>query len=508
MLNWIFRSSKRLLQLVFASLLGALLMLVVVLVIMINNGPDLEIWHTVELENEYRANSGIGTFQEYLELEGRLFEELDQTIYLKTSAEDHQAVNRYHSGSLSDPSRWPTNWNRTFVMSPDQPQMNVLLLHGMSDSPYSMRSLGQSLSVRGARVAGLRIPGHGQAPSGLVDMDWEDMAAAVKLTVRHLHELSPNLPIYLVGYSNGGALAVHYALDSLQNSNLPKINGLVLLSPEIGISKLAALAVWQERLGHLLGLEKLAWNSLLPEYDPWKYGSFALNAGKQAYEITLAIQRQITQQEKAGKLGKMPPILAFQSIVDATVLSPALVSHLFDRLHPFENQQIRQNGSQHELVLFDINRFTAIDSLLKSDPTAWAKPLMGRTDLAYDLYIVSNKDRADKQMISIDHRSGSSGPTDCETGLYWPESVYSLSHVALPFPPDDPVYGQQDSGQSPGIYLGSLALRGERNVLQITPADMLRLRSNPFYDFLEGRMLVFMGLENYTVGECMLAATQ
>ena len=89
-----------------------------------------------------------------------------------------------------------------------------------------------------------------------------------------------------VGYSNGAALGVNYALSSLEDASLPAIKGLVLISPAIGITKLAALAVWQERLGHLLGLEKLAWNSILPEYDPYQYRSFALNAGKQTHFLT------------------------------------------------------------------------------------------------------------------------------------------------------------------------------------------------------------------------------
>jgi alpha-beta hydrolase superfamily lysophospholipase len=116
------------------------------------------------------------------------------------------------------------------------------------------------------------------------------MRAAVRLAVRHVRDKTGTAPLYIVGYSNGGALAVQYALDTLDDAALPPVDGLVLLSPEIGISKLAALAAFQERLGHLLGLQKLAWTDVLPEYDPWKYGSFALNAAKQAHLITAEIQ--------------------------------------------------------------------------------------------------------------------------------------------------------------------------------------------------------------------------
>lgn len=51
------------------------------------------------------------------------------------------------------------------------------------------------------------------------------------------------------------------------------------------------------------------------------------------------------------------------------------------------------------------------------------------------------------------------------------------------------------AGSSPGISLGNRALRGERGVLQVPAAELLRLRYNPFHSYLENRMLAFMGFE-------------
>ena len=461
----------------------------------LNSRTDLSVWHKTILDEEFSADSGLKNFGEYLALEERLFEQLDQQVYQKIEPEDRRAINRYYRGSFSDPDRWPTNWNRSFILPTGQPKVSVLLLHGLSDSPYSLRSIGQLLHDRGAYVIGLRVPGHGQAPSGLLKVDWQDMAAAVRLAMVELQEKSANSPLYIVGYSNGGALAVQYTLDSLADRTLMPLAGLVLMSPEIGVSKLAVLAKWQERLGHLLGLEKLAWNSLLPEYDPWKYGSFALNAGKQAYRITQAIQEQLGEQAKAGTLGNMPPILAFQSVVDATVTAPALVHNFFERLPVISSKPGDNKQKQHELVLFDINRYAEIDPLMKENPTAWIDPMLKSEKHSFKLTLVSNKDRKDQHVVAASRMPKSSGVEICDTGLKWPEYVYSLSHVALPFPPDDPVYGGDEAGPSPGIDLGLLALRGERNVLQVPASDMLRLRYNPFYSYQERRMLAFMGFE-------------
>ena len=53
--------------------------------------------------------------------------------------------------------------------------------------------------------------------------------------------------------------------------------------------------------------------------------------------------------------------------------------------------------------------------------------------------------------------------------MSWPDDVYSLSHIALPFSPDDPLYGDDPNSENPGIRLGRLALHGENNTLSIPP---------------------------------------
>ena len=506
MTNRFLHTIHRIFRTLLSSLLGALVVIIVLAVIELNSRPDLSVWHTTVLDQEFRADSGLKSFGEYLELEDRLFQQLDRLIYQKVKKSDRRAINRYNRGSLSDPGRWPTNWNRSFVLPVDKPKIAVLLIHGMSDSPYSLRSIGELLHDRDAFVIGMRVPGHGQAPSGLLNVEWEDMAAAVRLAMIELREKSAGAPLYIVGYSNGGALAVQYTLDSLTDDSLKVVDGLVLLSPEIGISKLAALAKWQERLGHLLGLEKLAWNSLLPEYDPWKYGSFALNAGKQAYLITQEIQQQITRQAKAGALKNMPPILAFQSVVDSTVTAPALVNNLFDRLPALSPAQEDSHHMHHELVLFDINRWAEIDPLMNENPSAWIDPMRKDENLGFILTLMTNQSHAQnherKQVFAVSRMPGSSEPEECDTDLSWPEDVYSLSHVALPIPHDDPVYGGDDAGPSPGISLGDIALRGEKGVLRVPAADMLRIRHNPFDKYFQRRTLVFMGFEPVPDGFC------
>jgi len=485
MIRTVFSHAARILvRLLGYGLLGAFVVALIAYISFLESRPDLSIWHLTDLDEEYTVKSDVSDFKEYLALEDRLFAQLDEHVYAKVARGPEDAINRYSRGSLSDPERWPVNWNRSFELRTDSPVAGVLLLHGLSDSPYSLRALGERLHQAGAWVLGLRIPGHGTAPPGLVETRWQDMAGAVRIAARHLRDALGEKPLYLLGYSNGGALSMEYTLSSLDDASLPRPAGVVLLSPEIGISEVAALAVWQARLGHLLGLDKLAWTSVLPEYDPYKYGSFAVNAGDVAYRITRHIQDQLDALQGTGKLEKLPPILAFQSSVDATVSPAALVENLFDRLP----------AGGHELVLFDINRSVLDRGILKHDPKTVFEPLLRKTDRPFDLTIITNEHAGSPRVVA---RTELHGKEQISSTTYlgeWPTGIYSLAHVALPFSPDDPVYGGPSAAKSDGIQLGNLSLRGEHGVLRISGNDLLRLRWNPFFDYVQTRMLEFMHL--------------
>jgi alpha-beta hydrolase superfamily lysophospholipase len=467
-----------------SGIIVAFIVLVTVFVMNLENRPNLKVWHEAELDAEFTADNPAETFEGYLALEKRLFAQLDEQVFGRVQPGDRGLINRYHRGSLSDPDGWARNWNRTFELSAYAPKAGVLLLHGMSDSPYSLRSIGQRLHEEGAWVIGLRIPGHGTAPSGLVSVRWQDMAAAVRLAVRHLREKVNDRPLYIVGYSNGGALAVHYALSALEDAALPQVKGLVLISPAIGVLKIAALAVWQSRLGHLLGLDKLAWNDILPEYDPFKYGSFAVNAGDQVYRLTNEIKSRFKAPGVTAKLHQFPPVLAFQSVVDATVSTRAVVQELFE--------QLPEGG--HELVVFDINRDTEIVRVLTSDPKAEMDALLSDEGLHFTLSIVTNAGEGSKDVVLRQRKPGNQKISETPLGMRWPRDIYSLSHVALPFPISDRLYGKPISADSSKLQLGNLDFRGERGVVQIPASAMLRLRWNPFYPYIEQRLLEFVQL--------------
>jgi hypothetical protein len=61
--------------------------------------------------------------------------------------------------------------------------------------------------------------------------------------------------------------------------------------------------------------------------------------------------------------------------------------------------------------------------------------------------------------------------------------------VALPFPPDDPLYGQRPPENEDILFLGEMAMKGERGLLKLSAEWLLRMRYNPFYEVIETRVL-------------------
>src|SRR5688572_11671051 len=311
--------------------------------------PDLKPWHLAPLHEEFTAADSIRVHDlaGYRALEDRLFAELQVEVYDQVAGPDRRQLHRFSSGSLADGNAFPAQGNRTYELPVAAPKCGALLLHGLTDSPYFLKGIAARLHDKGCLVVGLRLPGHGTAPVALTRVRWEDWAAAVRLAARDLRgRLGKEVPFYLVGFSTGAALSVEYALAEMEGADQPKPDAIVLLSPAIGVDPLAWLAPWQARLATLPGLGKLAWLGVAPEYDPYKYNSFPVNAGQQVYELTEEIDARLGRLEETGPVHGFPRTLVFQSVTDATVSPQAVITRFLARLAP----------EGHEAVAFDVNR--------------------------------------------------------------------------------------------------------------------------------------------------------
>ena len=440
---------------------------------------------TVKLEEEFTARryGGRMDLDGYLALEERLFAELEAKAMARGVPAATALFDRYVEGSPSDPGRFPRNWNRTWITIPESPRGAVLLLHGLSDSPYSLRAIGRIYAEHGFSVIGLRLPGHGTVPTGILHATWRDWAAAARLGLDRARELAGSGPLHVVGYSNGALLSLLVTLEGLEDPGRRVPDRLVLLSPAMGLPRIARFAWWVRLISWMPPFRKSSWQDIGPEVDPFKYSSFPFNASYQCWKGTRVVQRRLDRAIRSGAIAGMPPVLAFASVVDATVIAPAVQHRLLDRLP--------SNGS--ELVLFDINRHR---SMVRLFPPATLE--LGDWELhepggGYTLTLVTNRSSGTDEVAAFTRRPGEEEVSESSTGLAWPRGAYSLSHVAVPFPPDDPIYGDGSSPDSdPLLRLGSLQLKGETGQLQIPTSLLYRLRYNPFFPVMADRITAAM----------------
>lgn len=447
-------------------------------------GLPLEPWHTFVPDELSADELDRADWEEYLAAEERAFAEVRDEVSAELAAADPVPVNRYYPASRVYPDRFAQDWNRSFVLEPDgDPVGAVVLLHGLTDAPYSQRHIAELYRDRGFVALAIRLPGHGTVPGGLTAIEWEDWLAATRLAMREARRrVGPERPLHLIGYSNGGALAVKYALDALEAPDaerLPRAERVVLLSPMIGITRFARFAGLAAAPAILPAFASAAWLSVSPEFNPFKYNSFPVNGATQSHRLTAALQEQIARADAAGRLSGLPPILTFQSVVDFTVSTAAIVDAFYDRLP--------ENGS--ELVLFDVNRSSKFAPLLSGASETKLSRLLHEPPRRYRTSVVGDEGGGGHGVTERSTEAGGATEQTRPLDLTYPPEVYSLSHIAVPFPLTDGLYGlTPDPDDDFGLELGTLAAHGEIGALVVNMNAMLRMSSNPFFPYVLERI--------------------
>jgi alpha-beta hydrolase superfamily lysophospholipase len=444
----------------------------------------LQPWHRLTLTQEFDARRHASLdFAGLLALEKRLFDELRGSAILVRGEAD--ALSRYapdgwgaHLAGRGDGPVQVAPYNRSFELAPGERRGSALLIHGLTDSPYSVLALARRLHARGLHVVVVRLPGHGTVPAGQLSMTYEDWSAAVRIAARHAAALAgPGQPFYVGGYSTGGTLALTYALDSLGDRTLRQPTRVLLVSPAIELPRGADLTRILDALAFLPGLEPARWQDVRPEYDPYKYNSFAVNASRQVLAATNALTAATERARKAGAIDRLAPVIAFQSVVDSTVGAKGVFESTFGGL----------SGERHELVLFDVNRRDVLRALHPPAVAAMPKLL---TDLRrpHTLTVVTNRDGSSDEVV-LRRRKPGGDVVESATAHAWPRNIVSVGHVALCFPPDDEIYGFAPVGGPNAMpTLGSLLLRGEAGALSLPLSTFTRLRSNPFFALIAARI--------------------
>jgi len=102
----------------------------------------------------------------------------------------------------------------------------VIGLHGFALHGKGFEDLGRTLANSGYRFAAMDLRGHGS--SSLEKVDYDKCVVDLCELIKDVHNESPDLPIFLLGESIGGAVILH----AVPKSTVP-IKGIILSSPGI-----------------------------------------------------------------------------------------------------------------------------------------------------------------------------------------------------------------------------------------------------------------------------------
>jgi carboxylesterase len=99
----------------------------------------------------------------------------------------------------------------------------VLVIHGFTGNPSSMRAQAEAFADLGYHVELPRLPGHGTTIDNMLTTSWADWSGEVEAAYQRLFARTTN--IVVMGLSMGGALTLWAGLQH------PVVAGLVLVNP-------------------------------------------------------------------------------------------------------------------------------------------------------------------------------------------------------------------------------------------------------------------------------------
>lgn len=119
--------------------------------------------------------------------------------------------------------------------SADGSRVGVLLSHGFTGSPASMRGWGEFLASQGYAVAVPRLPGHGTRVEDMLTTTYDDYIGELEREYAALAEKVDQ--VVVAGLSMGGCLVLDLA------SRHPEVAGVVVVNPAVNSTNRQLLAL-------------------------------------------------------------------------------------------------------------------------------------------------------------------------------------------------------------------------------------------------------------------------
>ncbi len=222
------------------------------------------------------------------------------------------------------------------AFSRDGGPTGVLLCHGFTGSPQSLRPWAEFLAEAGLTVSLPRLPGHGTTWQEMARTRWEDWFAEVSRAFDDLRARCDE--IFVMGLSMGGCLAVRLA--ELSGA---AIRGLVLVNPSLTAdSRLQFLAIPVVKLV-VPAIKGIASDIKNPTAAEAGYDRTPLKAA-----ASLPGLWRTTQQHLSDLI---QPVLVYHSTTDH-VVGPASL-RLLTRALPASQVEVRELADSYHVATLD-----------------------------------------------------------------------------------------------------------------------------------------------------------
>ncbi len=296
--------------------------------------------------------------------------------------------------------------NSPFELRPHPPanggkyHYGALLIHGLLDSPFSLRDVGAHLQQAGVLSRAVLLPGHGSCPDDLLSVKHDEWINTVRYGIETLRQEAE--AIFLVGFSTGATLSIYHALNDAS------IQGVILIAPALKIrAPVSTIVRWPVLANFFSGENK--WLAREAENNYVKYESVPF---KPVIELGKLIE-SIKQIKKPLAC----PTMVVMSRQDETVSARAALRY-FTR---------NTNNEKNRFILYSTRNHPYPDQRIEV-----------RASIYPDLH------------------------------------VRKMSHIALPFAPDNPHYGQHGDYEEHSNPLAPQTVYGAYNRVEIKMYDQLR----------------------------------
>ena len=117
--------------------------------------------HQIILKKDFSATRDQSLdWAGYQALEQEVFQEFEAKI--EARSHETSLLSRHSAKGANNPNRLANNWNLSYKVEPARElKGSAVLIHGLTDSPYSMKATAHIFSEAGLETFVPRMPGHG-----------------------------------------------------------------------------------------------------------------------------------------------------------------------------------------------------------------------------------------------------------------------------------------------------------------------------------------------------------